>query len=170
MSLRISSARPDQLDALDALLVACIAQMREQGIDQWDDVHPTRQIAAADLEQRQLFVATLEGQLAGSMVLNTFQDPEYAALEWKHRDGPALVVHRLMVDPVQRGRGVALALMNFAEGLAAERGHGSIRLDAFSHNPRALELYTRLGYRRAGEITLCKGRFHCFEKAIPAQR
>jgi hypothetical protein len=35
-----------------------------------------------------------------------------------------------------------------------------------SQNPQALNLYRRLGYRDVGTVTLRKGLFHCFEKAL----
>jgi RimJ/RimL family protein N-acetyltransferase len=41
-----------------------------------------------------------------------------------------------------------------------------MRLDAFSENPRALRVYDRDGYRRAGQVRLRKGTFICFEKAL----
>jgi ribosomal protein S18 acetylase RimI-like enzyme len=155
---------PGDLDGLERLLRAVIAGMRAQGLDQWDEVYPTREVLARDVAAGELWVASL-GPIAGALVLNTHQDPEYGEVAWELA-GRVAVVHRLMTDPAVQGRGVARALMAFAEDEARSRGFDAIRLDAFAQNARALELYARLGYRKAGEVTFRKGRFHCFEKAL----
>ena len=42
----------------------------------------------------------------------------------------------------------------------------SIRLDSFLHNPAAMALYSRLGYRRTGTARMRKGPFAGFEKIL----
>jgi ribosomal protein S18 acetylase RimI-like enzyme len=114
-----------------------------------------------------MYLAAVEGhEMAGALVLNEYQDPEYAGVPWTIRDGRVAVVHRLMVDPACQGRGIGRGLMRFAEDRARELGYGVIRLDAFTANPRALRLYRRLGYHDAGSVTLRKGVFRCFEKGL----
>jgi ribosomal protein S18 acetylase RimI-like enzyme len=61
---------------------------------------------------------------------------------------------------------VAKLLMAFAEAQARERGYAVLRLDAFTGNLRAMGLYERLGYRKAGEVIFRKGRFFCYEKTV----
>jgi ribosomal protein S18 acetylase RimI-like enzyme len=73
-----------------------------------------------------------------------------------------------MVDPRFQGRGLAREFMRFAERLAAERTCDVIRLDAFTANARALQLYQGLGYRDVGSVTFRKGVFRCFEKRLGA--
>lgn len=150
------------------MLGLCIAAMRAEGIDQWDDIYPNRPKFLADAEAGTLFLGFMNDspELAGAMVLNDFQDAEYADVPWTITDVPVAVVHRLMVSPRHQGKGVARALMSFAEARARELGYGAIRLDAFSANPTALRLYRGLGYREAGGVTFRKGPFRCFEKAL----
>jgi putative acetyltransferase len=69
----------------------------------------------------------------------------------------ALVLHeaygefkRMYVDPAARGRGVGVALLEFLEGAAAERGYTELRLETGISQPEALRLYTRAGYQRCG--------------------
>ena len=104
--------------------------------------------------------------LVGALVLNEFQNAEWSNAEWTIMRARILVVHRLMVGPKHQGRGIARNLMQFAETWARANGYGTIRLDAFSANPRALRLYRGLGYRDAGGASFRKGLFRCFEKAI----
>lgn len=46
-----------------------------------------------------------------------------------------------------RSRGIGSALIRAAEDLAGQRGFGAIGLGVGTDNPRAAQLYARLGYR-----------------------
>ncbi len=79
-----------------------------------------------------------------------------------------LVVHRLCVDPAFQGQGIAEQIMIYGEKIARERGYASIRLDAYSSNPRAVRLYERLGYQKVGSVTFPRRTlpFYCFEMIL----
>ena len=146
----------------------CKLVMRAAGVDQWDEFYPTTVNAAADFAGGGLFVARAEGICAGAVCLNELQAAEYAELSWRDADGRFLVVHRLCVDPDWQGRGVAAALMDFAEAMAVEQGYSSIRLDTYVGNPKALALYEGRGYHRTGQVRFPRRRFvfDCFEKQM----
>ena len=149
------------------LVRACIDHMRHAGIEQWDELYPTRATLLADAREQALYIASLGAELAiGVLVLNDYQNPEYADVPWTVSGARVAVVHRLMVDPTYQGRGIARHLMGFAEERARELGYGALRLDAFTANPRALRLYHGLGYHDAGAVTFRKGVFRCFEKRL----
>jgi GNAT superfamily N-acetyltransferase len=93
------------------------------------------------------------------MVLNEYQNPEYAQVPWTFGPNRGAVMHRLMVASLWHGRGITRKLMAFAEDRACEFGYGVIRLDAFTDNPRALRLCQTIGYRDAGGIMFRKGHF-----------
>jgi ribosomal protein S18 acetylase RimI-like enzyme len=149
------------------LVRLCIAHMRQNGIEQWDDVYPDETTLRADARAGTMYVIQDSSGICGMFVLNDFQDREYADVPWTITGVPIAVVHRLMVHPAHQRRGIARQLMKAAEARASERGYGAIRLDAFTQNPGALRLYADLGYRDAGGITLRKGLFRCFEKRLP---
>jgi ribosomal protein S18 acetylase RimI-like enzyme len=140
--------------------------MSASGIEQWDEVYPTDAILESDIQDGSMYVAVVEGELAGLIVLNEQQDPTYAGVLWAYVSERVIVVHRLMIDPRFQQRGIARTLMAFAEGRARELGYAVVRLDAFVHNPRAVRLYQTLGYRDAGAVMLRKGPFRCFEKRL----
>ncbi|HVH25256.1 MAG TPA: GNAT family N-acetyltransferase [Vicinamibacterales bacterium] len=166
-TLSIRRAEPDDLNAVMQLVADCIRAMRQAGIEQWDDIYPDRATLLADARERTLHLAWLhEDRLVGCLVLNDYQNPEYADVPWTIAGARIAVVHRLMVDPWFQGRGLARELMGFAERLATEGGCDVLRLDAFTANPRALRLYQGLGYHDAGSVTFRKGVFRCFEKRL----
>jgi ribosomal protein S18 acetylase RimI-like enzyme len=87
-------------------------------------------------------------------------------LTWEANDGKFLIVHRLCIHPDYQGRGLAKALMQFAEEYALKNGYASIRMDTFITNKAALGLYNALGYRRAGQLVFSRGHFQVFEKVL----
>lgn len=164
MALRPST--DDDLPPLLALKDACIARMRADGIEQWDEVYPDAAVIARDLAAGTLHVLREGDGVIGCFTLDTTHDPLWQGMAWSAASEPAAVVHRLMVHPAAQGRGLAKQLMAHAEVLARAQGFRAIHLDCFTANPAALGLYERLGYRRTGTATMRKGPFVCFEKLL----
>ncbi|AYA38935.1 GNAT family N-acetyltransferase [Hymenobacter oligotrophus] len=158
------------LPAILRIVRRVVPLMQAAGNFQWEADYPNEAVFRVDIEREQLWVAELEGQVAGVAALTTDQDPEYAQADWDAAE-PAVVTHRLAVDPEVQGRGVAAALLQQAEQLAAEWGLRSLRVNTNSENKATQQLFPKLGYRFAGEITLAFRpglRFYCYEKRLDA--
>jgi ribosomal protein S18 acetylase RimI-like enzyme len=154
------------LPALLALVRRVVPLMQASGNFQWTDDYPNEAVFTADIAKSQLWIAELDGTIAGVAALTQDQDAEYAQANWDVSQ-PALVTHRLAVDPAAQGRGVALALMAQAETQARAQGLSFLRVDTNSENAATQRLFPKLGYRFAGEITLAFRpglRFFCYEK------
>jgi ribosomal protein S18 acetylase RimI-like enzyme len=165
--LLVRPATDEDFDAVMVLLQDCVAYMRGEGIDQWDEIYPSGETIHADTRTGTMYLGFLDREtLIGALVLNEFQNAEWSQATWTITGVPIVVVHRLMVNPKHQGRGIARDLMRFAERWAVAHEYGAIRLGAFSANPRALRLYHGLGYRDAGGASLRKGPFRCFEKSL----
>jgi ribosomal protein S18 acetylase RimI-like enzyme len=142
--------------------------MRQSGNLQWDESYPNPEVFSRDIQLSQLWTAEIEGAIAGIAALTSDQEPEYTQVGWDIAE-PAIVIHRLAVDPAFQGRGVAIALLQHAETIASERGIPQIRLDTNTENQITQRLLPKLGYRLAGEISLefRPGlRFFCYEKSL----
>ena len=163
----ILRAGPGHTASAWAIIEASKAALARAGIRQWDDTYPTRAVVESDIAKGTLYVLEEAGVTLACITLDPIQDPAYARLAWTMPE-PALVVHRLCVDPTARGRGLAGELMSFAEKFAREHGYRSIRLDAFSANPHALALYRGRGYSDVGEVFFPRRDlpFRCFERAV----
>ena len=163
---QITLANPYDLPAVMDLIDAVIAHMESAGIHQWDEVYPDREKFAEDIRRRSLTVLKSDGQLVAVMALNDEQADAYAGVAWHYDAERVLVVHRLAVHPAQQGRGVAQRMMAHAESVAREGGYQAIRLDAFLDNSRAVALYEKQGYEKAGLLHFRKGEFWAFEKPV----
>ena len=121
----------------------------------WDRaVYPTRTTAEAALRAGDLYVAERDGRVVAAARINGEQVPEYANAAWAV-DAPAdqvLVLHTLVVDPAESGRGVGSAFVGFYENMARATGRPHLRMDTNEKNRAARALYKKLGYREAGIV------------------
>ncbi|KUG07027.1 GCN5 family acetyltransferase [Solirubrum puertoriconensis] len=168
--MHIRRATPADLPAILNVVRRVVPLMQAAGNYQWEADYPNEAVFQADIEREQLWVAELAGQVVGVAALTTDQDSEYAQADWDAAE-QAVVTHRLAVDPEVQGKGIAAALLQQAEVLAAEWGLRSLRVDTNSENKATQQLFPKLGYRFAGEITLAFRpglRFYCYEKRLGA--
>ncbi|GAB4024529.1 GNAT family N-acetyltransferase [Spirosoma koreense] len=166
MTIRL--ATPADITALLALIKGVVPLMQASGNFQWDDHYPNETVFSTDIAKGQLWVADIDGQLAGVAALTEDQEPEYAQVGFDLSQR-AVVTHRLAVDPAFRGQGVAAALLNQAEQIALERGISFLRIDTNSENQVTQKLFPKLGYEYAGAITLSFRpglRFLAYEKKL----
>ncbi|MBO0937654.1 GNAT family N-acetyltransferase [Fibrella sp. HMF5335] len=164
----IRLATPADIPALVALLGRVVPQMQASGNFQWDATYPNATVFGNDVAKQQLWVADIDGQLAGVSAITTDQEPEYAQVGWDITE-PAIVTHRLAVDPAFRGKGVGKALLQQAETVARERGILRLRIDTNTQNQATQRLFPAAGYVFAGEIGLGFRpglRFYCYEKQL----
>ncbi|TAL33641.1 MAG: GNAT family N-acetyltransferase [Spirochaetes bacterium] len=154
------------LDEAFALIRSVTRKMDDEGIFQWDEIYPTREILRDDLRSGQAYGYHGNDALRGYIVLSEEYSPEYKSVRWNCAEGKSLVIHRLSVRPDCQGRGIAKRLMNHAEEHARNAGYLSIKLDAFVNNPAALKLYEGLNYSLAGTVRFRKGIFNCYEKVL----
>ena len=156
------------IPAILALVRRVVPLMHASGNFQWSVDYPNEAVFTEDIQRNHLWIADLNGVVAGVAALTTDQDAEYAQADWDVIES-ALVTHRLAVDPAAQGRGVALALMEQAEKQAVAQGLKFLRVDTNSENAATQQLFPKLGYRFAGEITLGFRpglRFFCYEKRL----
>ena len=165
--MQILKADNTHLQDMNALIASCRRTLLSTGVHQWDEYYPDSGTIRDGISHGELFIAILADEIVGGVTLNQTEDPEYAQIRWRYA-APALVVHRLCVSPSHQGQGIGSALMAFAEGYSRTAQLSSIRLDVYSDNAIAVNLYKRLGYTTAGQFTSPsrKHPFYCMEKRI----
>jgi GNAT superfamily N-acetyltransferase len=165
--MRIVQAHQGYIPRVVRLISAATHTMREEGIYQWDEIYPNEEIITKDVDSRSLYVLEQGDLCIATVSLNQEQDEAYQQVHWLGGE-PVLVVHRLCVDPAYQGNGIASRLMDFAEEHAKQNAYVSIRLDAYTGNPRAVRLYEQRGYRKAGQVYFPRRMlpFFCFEKIL----
>ena len=166
--MQIRLAIDEDLGALMALLRRVVPLMRVAGNLQWDENYPNETVLQRDIDLKQLWIAEIGPDIAGFAAVTMDQEPDYAQVGWDINE-PAVVVHRLAVDPGFRGAGVASSLMQQAEHIAVERAVFVVRVDTNTQNEATQRLFPKLGYQLAGEISLQFRpdlRFFCYERRL----
>ena len=75
--LEISLARQADVDDVMRLARACIDDMRQRGIDQWDEIYPSYEKFAFDASAGTLYLGSSGRETAiGTFALDETQDPE----------------------------------------------------------------------------------------------
>ena len=166
--MQIRLATRQDLTALMTLVRRVVPLMRSTGNLQWDENYPNEAVFERDIDLRQLWIAEIGPDIAGIAAISMDQEPDYAQVGWDISE-PAMVVHRLAVDPAFRGAGVASSLMQTAERIAVKRAISVVRVDTNTQNAATQRLFPKLGYQLAGEINLQFRpglRFFCYEKRL----
>jgi ribosomal protein S18 acetylase RimI-like enzyme len=150
------------------LVAEVVPAMIASGNLQWDSNYPNASVFTNDINHDQLWVAEVNGQIAGITAITTDQEAEYTQVGWDINE-TAIVTHRLAVSPHYRGLGIAAALLQQAEHEAARRNIKTLRVDTNTNNQATQKLFPKLGYVYAGEIGLGFRpglRFYCYEKRL----
>ena len=169
MNLRLATW--GDVPAIMQIVRAVVPLMRATGNLQWDDHYPNPAAFEEDVVRKQLWVAFAEERIAGVVALTTDQSPEYIQAGWDTAN-PAIVVHRLAVNPEFQGQGIAAALLHQAEVVAASCNLQRVLADTNTHNQAMQRLLPKLGYNFSGEITLDFRpglRFRCYEKLVSSE-
>lgn len=150
------------------LLQDCGKFMSINGLEQWNEYYPTIDLVENDVANQSIFCKVTDNHIAGVITLDGNQSPEYADVNWQIVNKKVAVIHRMAVSPNFQRQGIARELMDFAENKAKEEGYECIRLDAYSYNSSALNIYKNRGYRQVGEVyfPIREHPFYCFEKEL----
>ena len=120
-------------------------------------VYPTENTAKEAVKNDDLFVMTDAGRIVAAARINQVQMSEYADANWKYQDilpEQVMVLHTLVVDPGQSGKGYGSAFVKFYEDYAKEHNCPYLRMDTNAKNQAARKLYARLGYWEPTDLTL----------------
>ena len=165
----IRKAKPSDLKRIIEITKACAAFMISNNIFQWNEHYPNITTFKNDLKEESLYVIEKNEKVIGCIVMSQIMDEFYQNVNWITLNNKNLYLHRLAIHPKFQKMGFAKQLMNFSFDYAQKNNFVSIRLDTFSGNPSNNIFYTKLGFKKLGEIYFRKQSdkpFYCFEKIM----
>lgn len=167
--VKIKLARLSDLDRVKEIAEACAEKMIEDNIFQWNEKYPSKEIFREDIKNNDLFVAWINSEIVGCIMLSSYKDDVYKNVKWISEDSNNLYIHRLAVHPSFQKKGIARKMMDYAEAYAKSKNHISVRLDTFSKNHRNNKFYKLRGYIKLDDVFFpnqSEFPFHCYEKLI----
>lgn len=165
----IKKAEISDLNQLLEVTKSCAKHMINNGIYQWNELYPSKEVLQKDIELQQIWKLEVEDKIIGIIVLTTIEDEEYKDVKWLTKNHQNLYIHRLAVSPQFQGKGYAQKLISFAENYAITNKFTSIRLDTFSQNKRNQKFYKQQNYTQLESIYFpnqSEFPFYCFEKIV----
>lgn len=166
--MKIRKATLEDIDNIMHMYNSCVRGMIDEGINQWDSTYPNKQIILNDIKYSTFFVVEIKKEIVAGINIDKNQDYTYKSIKWHDTSNSFLVVHRLAVKKEYWNKKIGKKLMLFTEELVINNKLNSIRLDTYSGNQKAMNFYSRLGYKNMGSIQLKinKDHYFCFEKII----
>lgn len=167
--MAIERAIESDLNEIVLLTKSCASNMISQGIFQWNEYYPSKEVLFNDIKLKQIWKYLFKDKIVGIIVLTEIEDIEYKDVKWLTNNAKNLYVHRLAVHPDFQGKGFARKLMDFAEEFGIENNYNSIRLDTFSQNKRNQRFYERRKYIKLEAIFFpnqSEFPFYCYEKVL----
>ena len=158
MEILMRTATAADIDAVESLYAAVNEHLAANGnLTGWiKGSYPVRMDAETALAEGTLYVAQIDGEIAGCVVINQKPAEEYFGEPWQINCewSEVMVIHTLAVHPEFLRHGVAEAMLRHAEAQARELGCRAIRLDSYRKNEPAFALYEKLGYKFIGMVDL----------------
>jgi ribosomal protein S18 acetylase RimI-like enzyme len=155
-------ARPGDAEAIERLFEAAKRTGRTNGTSAWDESYPTREFIDEDIARGDLWTLAEDGVLVATITL--LEEDFENGLDAGWTDAPSCVLSRLCVDPARQGQGIGAEMMRRITEEAARQGYRATRHLASVHNPAALHLYRKLGYRELRRVRFFGSDYIAFEK------
>jgi GNAT superfamily N-acetyltransferase len=122
-----------------------VAEMLDEA-GEWPQPFPRDELAER-IERGELFVVDLDGTPAATFTV-LWDDVPF----WGEQPPDAAYLHKLVVRPPFRGRGLGERIVEWVEQRAAEAGRVRLRLDCKRDNPGIRGYYERLGFEYQGDV------------------
>lgn len=122
-------------------------------------IYPIRQNAVDGISKSNLYVARMNGQIVGSIILNHEPEPAYDKVKWTldYDYSEIFVIHTFAIHPDFLKCGVGKALMDFSIEQSIKSNIKSIRLDVYEKNIPAIKLYEKCGFNYVDTVDLGLG-------------
>ena len=84
--IKIELATQNQLDRVKEIAEACAKNMIENNIFQWNEKYPSKEIFREDIKNNDLFVAWINSEIVGCIMLSSYKDDVYKNVKWISED------------------------------------------------------------------------------------
>jgi len=147
--MNIRLANKNDLIALNYLFKEVIKDLNNvKKIDMlWNNTYPFCKFED-DISNNAMYVIENCNKIIGSFVLSEYDAPEYKDIEWLSNNKKFFYINRLVILPLEQGKGYAKQAMEFIEKYAMNNNYETIRLTVYKDNKYAIGLYEKLEFVR----------------------
>ena len=142
----------NDIDDIVRIIDQAKAYLKGQGIDQWQDGYPNKEVLLEDIQQGYSYVLE-DGHIIGTMSFKVADDPDYARIDGKWLcEGSYGVIHRIVIDDKYKGEGRAKELLEYAIKGCRESHVISLRIDTHQDNRSMRRFLEKNGFIECGMI------------------
>lgn len=157
------------IDSIMCIIRQAQEYMRSQGINQWQNGYPNKEVFASDIADGISYVAEDGENIIGTFAFGIMEEPTYKRVyegQWK-LSGEYGVIHRVAVDNNIKGNGLGGKIVEYVRQRCAEQDIKSIRIDTHRDNISMQRMLSKNGFERIGIIHLADGAERiAFEKEL----
>ena len=150
----ISKATLQDIDSIMEIIESGKSFLKSQGLDQWQDGHPNKDMIIEDIKNNEFYVVKENGKILACAAIINRIDPNYSEIydgAWLTNNN-YIVIHRIATISQYHSKGYATSLINYAKSLKDD--NTSIRIDTHINNIPMQNLLTKNGFVLCGKIYL----------------
>lgn len=142
-----------EIDKAEEIIEEGKRHLKEQGVDQWQNGYPDRQILCQDLTAGKGYFVMEGAERLGYLCIDFDGESAYDEIQgsW-HTKEPYMVVHRMAFTEKARGKRVSEELFRLAEEMSRQRGVFSFRVDTDRQNQKMQHILAKNGFFYCGTI------------------
>lgn len=141
----LTKAKLINLQEIDDLSILVINDMKKSLIPQWELNYPRKEHFHDDVLQDALIVYKENNQILGCMTVLPENDPPYRTIHsWIKQK--SIVLHRILVHPLHRKKGIANKLLDYAIKYGIENNYESIKIDTHLENYKMKHFLEKNGF------------------------
>jgi RimJ/RimL family protein N-acetyltransferase len=142
---KIVHSEPADLDFIFSLFESAIHYQQRNGYEQWPQF--SREMIKAEMQEHRNW-KIVEGNVIVCTFSVHYSDPGI----WKERnDDPAVYLHRIVINPQFKGRGIMNVVKQWAIAHAQENQKRFVRMDTWGTNVNLRNYYIRCGFNYLGQ-------------------
>ncbi|XUB56734.1 hypothetical protein IGJ02_000972 [Enterococcus sp. DIV0724b] len=158
MAIYLRKAAPTDLTKIMDVIRAARQFLHAHTIPQWQNGEgPDEKQLIQDIATQQCYVLIVDQEIAGLGIISSDIEEPYEQIKnghWQQASKDYVVIHRVAIDPVYHGKGLALLLMNLLITTARLNNQFDIRIDTHPDNKPMQHLIKKAGFHYQGELSL----------------
>ncbi len=158
-NLKVVPADITELDRIMEIICQAQAYMAQNGIPQWNNGYPSRELIEAEIGKGSRYVVKKGDDIVATVGYFTGPEAEYEKIydgQWIN-ENPYLSIHRICVDNSFKGMGIGGAMVRGAEELARNSKIRNLRCDTHEVNTSMRRMLEKNGFVHCGTIHLADG-------------
>jgi len=165
--LQLRKATLSEVPQIWEILQDAIEQRRLEGSKQWQDGYPNELSIENDIHNGYGYVLTENESILCYAAIIFDKEPAYEDIEGKWlTNGDYVVVHRVAVSKLAKGKGIATKLFQKIEDVAVQQKVYSIKVDTNYDNIAMLKILDKLDYTYCGEVYFRGSARRAYEKKL----